>query len=305
MSYVALRFDVVAEDGDAWSDALLQAGALSVDAADPRAGTDDESPVFDERVDGERRWWPISRLTALLAAGADAATLVQHAARFAGRTVPAFETTELADQDWVRATQAQFQPIHIDENLWIVPTWCKAPVADAVNITLDPGVAFGTGAHPSTRLCLAWLRRTVTPGRSVLDYGCGSGILAIAAAKLGAHPVTGVDIDPQAVTSSTANGRQNAVHATFVGADALAAEARFDIVIANILANPLRVLAPALSQRTAADGSIALAGILVAQAADVAAAYAPWFDIGVWRIEDDWALLSGRRRPSEAAGGGP
>jgi len=304
MSYVAVRFDVEAEDGDAWSDALLQAGALSVDAADPRAGTDDESPVFDERVDGERRWWPISRLTALLAAGADAATLVQHAARFAGRTVPAFETTELADQDWVRATQEQFQPIRIDDDLWIVPTWCEPPFGSAVNITLDPGIAFGTGAHPSTRLCLAWLHHTVVPGRSVLDYGCGSGILAIAAAKLGAHPVTGVDIDPQAVSSSTANGRQNAVDATFVGVDALPAAAKFDLVVANILANPLRVLAPALSQRTAADGSIALAGILVAQAADVAAAYAPWFDIGVWRIEDDWALLAGRRR-GHAAGTGP
>ena len=301
MSYIALRFDVEAEDGDAWSDALLHAGALSVDAADPRAGTADESPVFDEHADGERRWWPISRLTALLTADADAPTLLRRAARFAGRGLPAFETTEVADQDWVRATQAQFQPIRIDEGLWIVPTWCNAPVADAVNIALDPGVAFGTGAHPTTRLCLAWLHCTVAPGRSVLDYGCGSGILAIAAAKLGAHPVTGVDIDPQAVSSSRANGRQNGVDATFAGVDALAEDARFDIVVANILANPLRLLAPALSQRTVATGAIALAGILVAQAADVAAAYAPWFDIGVWRIEDDWALLAGRRRAAAAA----
>jgi len=302
MSYVALRFDVSAEDGDAWSDALLQAGALSVDAADPRAGTLHESPVFDERVDGERRWWPVSRLTALVAADTDAEALLKRASDLAARDVPVFETTRIADQDWVRATQAQFQPIHITDDLWIVPTWCTAPVAEAVNIALDPGVAFGTGAHPTTRLCLKWLRSVVPGGSSVLDYGCGSGILAIAAAKLGAHPVTGVDIDPQAVASSIANGRLNAVDATFVDVDALPARACFDIVVSNILANPLRLLAPALAAHTAGGGSIALAGILVAQVDDVKAAFAPWFEIGLWRTEDDWALLNGIRREKAARG---
>lgn len=302
MSYVVLHFDVSAEDGDAWSDALLQAGALAVDATDPRAGTLDESPVFDERVDGERRWWPISRLTALVAADTDAETLLQHASHLAARSVPAFETTCIADQDWVRATQAQFQPIRITDDLWIVPTWCTAPIADAINITLDPGVAFGTGAHPTTRLCLAWLRSVVARGSSVLDYGCGSGILAIAAAKLGAHPVMGVDIDPQAVTSSVANGRLNGVDATFVDVDAIPGSARFDIVVANILANPLRMLAPALAARTTDGGSIALAGILVAQVDDVAMAFAPWFDMSIWRTDDDWAVVSGVRRRETARG---
>ena len=300
MSYIALHFDVSAEDGDAWSDALLQAGALSVDAADPRAGTPVEAPVFDERVDGERHWWPISRLTALVAADTDTAALLLRASRLAARSVPVFETTRVAEQDWVRATQAQFQPIHITDDLWIVPTWCTAPVGDAVNIALDPGVAFGTGAHPTTRLCLAWLRSVVSRGSSVLDYGCGSGILAIAAAKLGAHPVTGVDIDPQAVTSSSANGRLNGVDATFVDVDALPAKMRFDIVVANILANPLRMLAPALAARAVDGGSIALAGILVAQVEEVASAFAPWFDIGIWRTDDDWALLAGARREKAA-----
>ena len=300
MSYVALHFDVSAADGDTWSDALLQAGALSVDATDPRAGTLDESPVFDERVDGERRWWPISRLTALVAADTDAEALLKRASRIAARSVPIFETTRIADQDWVRATQAQFQPIRITDDLWIVPTWCTAPVADAINIALDPGVAFGTGAHPTTRLCLAWLRSVVSRGSSVLDYGCGSGILAIAAAKLGAHPVMGVDIDPQAVTSSIANGRLNDVDATFADVDALNASARFDKVVANILANPLRMLAPALAAHTVDGGSIALAGILVAQVDDVATAFAPWFDMSIWRTDDDWALLSGVRRREAA-----
>lgn len=300
MSYVALRFDVDAADGDAWSDALLDAGALSVDAADPRAGTADEAPVFDERIDGEPQWWPVSRLTALIAADVDATALLARAAGIVARDVPVSETFPVADQDWVRATQAQFHPIRIEDDLWIVPTWHAAPNADAVNIALDPGLAFGTGAHPSTRLCLAWLRKHVTPGCSVLDYGCGSGILAIAASKLGAGRVVGVDIDAQAVVASTANARLNGVDGTFIGVDALDADATFNIVVANILANPLRVLAPALCSRAAAGGSIALAGILVAQTDDVVATYAPFFELRAWRIEDDWVLLAGHRPTTHA-----
>jgi ribosomal protein L11 methyltransferase len=302
MSYVALRFDVDAADGDAWSDALLEAGALSVDAADPQAGTVGESPVFDERVDGEPQWWAVSRLTALIAADVDAATLLERAAAIVGRDVPAAGATQVADRDWVRATQAQFHAIRIEDDLWIVPTWRTAPNADAVNIALDPGLAFGTGAHPSTRLCLSWLRHNVARGASVLDYGCGSGILAIAAAKLGASRVVGVDIDAQAVASSTANARLNGIDATFTGVDALEPRATFDIVVANILANPLRVLAPALCGRTAAGGAIALAGILVSQADDVADAYARWCDLRSWRIDGDWVLLAGRRRASPVMG---
>jgi len=193
----------------------------------------------------------------------------------------------------------------IEDDLWIVPTWRTAPNPAAVNIALDPGLAFGTGAHPSTRLCLSWLRHNLAAGCSVLDYGCGSGILAIAAAKLGARVVVGVDIDAQAVAASAANARLNGVDATFLDVDALPGGATFDVVVANILANPLRVLAPALCGRTAAGGSIALAGILVAQADDVAAAYARWFDLRAWRSDDDWVLLAGRRRPATNAGGAP
>jgi len=302
MSYVSLRFDVDAADGDAWSDALLEAGALSVDAADPHAGTADEAPVFDEHIGGEPQWWPVSRLTALVAADVDATALLARAAGIVRRDVPVAETMAVADCDWVRATQAQFHPIRIEDDLWIVPTWRTAPNAAAVNIALDPGLAFGTGAHPSTRLCLSWLRHNVTAGCSVLDYGCGSGILAIAAAKLGALGVVGVDIDEQAVAASAANARLNGVAAAFLAVDALPAGATFDVVVANILANPLRVLAPALCRRTAAGGSIALAGILVAQADDVVAAYARWFDLRAWRIDDDWVLLAGRRHPTANAG---
>jgi len=292
--FIAVRFDVEAAAADSWSDRLLEAGALSVDAADPRAGTADEAAVFDEPGAAGERWWPMARLTSLLGPGADANAFLRRAAALADQAVPAYETFPVADRDWVRATQAQFGPVRIEDDLWIVPTWCAPPNRDAVNVVLDPGVAFGTGSHPTTRLCLAWLRERVKPGCSVLDYGCGSGILAIAAARLGAARVTGVDIDPQALRASAGNAEQNGVDATFVHADQLGEE-RFDIVVANILANPLRLLAPALTVRTKRDGFIALAGILAAQAADVCAAYARWVDLAAWREEDGWLLLSGRR----------
>jgi ribosomal protein L11 methyltransferase len=240
------------------------------------------------------RGWPTARLTSLLGPGTDANAFLHRAAALADAPVPAFETFAVADRDWVRASQAQFAPLRIEDDLWIVPTWCAPPNPGAVNVLLDPGVAFGTGSHPTTRLCLAWLRERVKPGRSVLDYGCGSGILAIVAARLGAAHVIGVDVDPEALRAGAGNAAQNAVDVTFVHADRLP-EGRFDIVVANILANPLRLLAPALAARTAQGGAIALSGVLATQAADVCAAYALWFDLAVWRDEDGWVLLAGRR----------
>ena len=295
--YIAVRFDVEAAAAERWSDGLLEAGALSVDAADPRAGTTGEAAVFDEPDSASERWWPTARLTSLLGPGTDPSTFLSRAAALADEPVPAYETFPVADRDWVHATQAQFTPLRIEDDLWIVPTWCAPPNPDAVNVILDPGVAFGTGSHPTTRLCLAWLRERVKPGCSVLDYGCGSGILAIAAARLGAARVTGVDIDPQALRASAGNAVQNGVDVTFMHADALP-DGQFDIVIANILANPLRLLASALTARTARGGAIALAGILAAQAADVCAVYTGSFDLAAWRDEDGWVLLSGRRNPT-------
>jgi len=296
--FVALRFDVDAGDAERWCDALLDAGAMSVDAIDPRAGTPDEAAVFAEPTGALPAWWPITRLTALLDAGIDAAAVMQSAADALTRNVPAFEILTLADRDWVRATQAQFAPIAITDRLFIVPSWCKPPRADALNIVLDPGLAFGTGAHPTTRLCLRWLAQNVAPGDSVLDYGCGSGILAVAAAKLGAARVAGADIDRQAIRASIDNARANDVRAEFALVDALAPE-RFAIVVANILANPLRLLAPALAARTCRGGRIALCGILDPQADGVIAAYAPWFEMALPRRDDDWVLLAGVRRASE------
>jgi ribosomal protein L11 methyltransferase len=267
-----------------------------VDIADAGAGTADETPVFGEPGLADAERWPIGRVTALFRSGADArAAMIEVGARL-GLAVPSHETFPVADQDWVRATQAQFAPVRVSERLWIVPSWCEAPDTGAINVTLDPGLAFGTGTHPTTRLCLEWLTRELLAGESLLDYGCGSGILAIAAAMLGAERVVGTDVDPQAIDAARANASTNRVAATFVLADALPV-ATFDVVIANILANPLRLLAPALAARVRADGRIVLSGVLGPQATDVAAAYAPWFIIDVWKTGDDgWVALSGRRR---------
>jgi ribosomal protein L11 methyltransferase len=298
MAFLALRFDAGGADAEAWSDALLETGALSVDVGDPRAGTAAELPLYAEPGEPAGALWAVARLTALFPAGADAADAIASVARRLGCAVPAHQSYPVAEQDWVRATQAQFAPIRIAEDLWIVPSWCEAPDPDAVNVALDPGLAFGTGSHPTTRLCLAWLAAQLRRGASVLDYGCGSGILAIAAAKLGAGTVVGVDVDPQAIAASRANALANGVAATFGLAGERAAKATppFDVVVANILAGPLVMLAPVLAARVKPGGRIVLSGVLDAQAADVGAVYARWFNIARWRCDGDWVALAGERR---------
>lgn len=294
MSYLALRFDAPAAAALAWSDALLEAGALSVDLSDPFAGTDDEAPIFGEPGLATEDAWALSRVNALFAADSDPAGIVAATAHDAALDVPPYEIVPVAEEDWVRNTQAQFGPIEIAPGFFIVPSWVEPPDPSALNLRLDPGLAFGTGSHPTTRLCLEWLRETIAGGESVLDYGCGSGILAIAAAKLGAGAVSGVDLDPQAVLASRANAAANGVTARFDEPDALA-PATYAVVVANILANPLMLLAPALAARVAPGGRIALSGILQAQAHDVAAAYAPWFTLAASRASEGWVLLVATR----------
>ena len=299
MAYLALRFDVDAGAADGWGDALLAAGALSVDVADPHAGTAAETPRYAEPGEPAGTLWPVSRITALFAADADWRRALDNAGTALGTPPPPHEVHPVADADWVRATQAQFTPIRITGRLWIVPTWCSPADAAAVNVALDPGLAFGTGSHPTTRLCLEWLSENLRAGEAVLDYGCGSGILAIAAAMLGAGRVDGVDIDAQAIAASRANARANHVEATFVEANRFGAGAAvgYDVVVANILANPLIVLAPLLAARLRRGGRVVLSGILAAQASAVVSAYAEWFNIAVWKAgEGDWVALAGSRR---------
>ena len=294
MGFVAVRFDTDASRAEGWSDALIEAGAASVDVSDPAAGTPEETPFYGEPGEPLAAPWPIARVEALFAAGTDVKGVLAAVARELATPLPVHETREIGDRDWVRATQAQFGPIEIDDGFFIVPTWCDPPTPNATVLRLDPGLAFGTGSHPTTRLCLQWLRATIAGGERVLDYGCGSGILAIAAAKLGAREVAGTDVDPQALLASDANAAANGVHARFVSPDRLGPGVH-DVVVANILANPLVLLAPALAARTATGGRIALSGILEPQADEVADAYARWFTLAVWRRDDGWALLTGTR----------
>ena len=300
MSYIALRFDIDADAAEVWADALMDSGALSVDIADAHAETPAEAPLYGEPGMAVTTVWPVSRLTVLFSAATDlAATLAALAA--SGRVLPPHETFSVPEQDWVRATQAQFTPLRITDALWIVPSWCDPIDPAAINLALDPGLAFGTGSHPTTRLCLKWLARELRAGETVLDYGCGSGILAIAACRLGAARVVGTDVDPQALIASRANALRNGVKPAFLSVDRLRGERMpFDVVVANILANPLVLLAPALARRVRPGGRIVLSGILDAQAAAVITAYRWWFNIGVCDSDDGWVALAGARRDENA-----
>lgn len=296
-AWIVVRFDADAEAAERWSDALLEAGALSVDLSDPQSGSAAETPVYGEPGEPSSTW-PLARVDAMFDAGHDVDAALRAVSTALGLPLPSAERRPLAARDWVRETQSQFAPIRIDRRMWIVPSWCEPVDASAINLTLDPGLAFGTGSHPTTRLCLEWLLAADVEGLSVLDYGCGSGILALAAAKLGASRVEGVDVDPQAIRASRDNARANGVLAHFDAPGELAAD-RVDVVIANILANPLILLAPALASRVRDGGRIALAGILVPQAAAVQDAYAPWFTLAPWREHAGWVLLAGTRRARE------
>jgi ribosomal protein L11 methyltransferase len=297
MAWLSVSFEVAAADVEAVTDALLEAGAASVDVADAGAGSAAWQSIYAEAGPDPPRPWRHSRVSALLAESADAGALVARACASAGIPLPRYDMRPVPERDWVQASRDQFLPLRISPRLWIVPSWHTAPDPDAVNILLDPGMAFGTGSHPTTRLCLRWLERAIHGGESVLDYGCGSGVLAIAAMKLGAASADGVDIDEQALLAARRNAMHNRVQATFhSAAETIRRPAR--IVVANILAHPLVVLAPLLARLTAARGRLALAGLLAEQAGDVRSAYEQWFEFDAPDETEGWALLSGVRRQS-------
>jgi ribosomal protein L11 methyltransferase len=281
---------------DALSDEL---GALAVSIEDADAGSDGEQPLFGEPgLPAPHGAWQHSTMRALFVdeSRASAAATLLLAQKWAhGLHLQAL--TAVPDEDWVRVTQSQFVPVQITPTFWIVPSWHQAPAAAERVIRLDPGLAFGTGTHPTTRMCLRWIASHAQPWRRVLDYGCGSGILAIGAALHGASDVDAVDIDPAAVESTRANAQANAV-VLQAGAPGLA-HGPYDLVLANILAQPLKLLAPLLVGQLAAGAPLVLAGILERQADELRAAYAPWCSIDVGDSEDGWILMTGIRGASQ------
>ena len=283
------------------SDALLDAGALSISVEDADLDTDAEQPLFGEPgTEPTTQAWQRNLLIALIPDGADPSQLLEMACADADiKKAFTWALREVPDADWVRQTQSQFGPIEVGTDILIVPSWHASERQAAqelgrITIELDPGLAFGTGSHPTTHLCLQWLSASLPTGATVLDYGCGSGILAIAAAKLGAGSVDAVDIDEQAVQSSADNARVNRVRIQAMLPDALA-PGQYEVVVANILSNPLKVLAPMLCGRVRPGGHLVLSGVLERQAEEVAAAYAPWMTMSVWKAQDGWVCLAGQK----------
>ncbi|MDR1311770.1 MAG: 50S ribosomal protein L11 methyltransferase [Burkholderiaceae bacterium] len=281
-----------------FSDALLSVGAMAVTVEDADAGTAAETPVFGEPdADSAEHVWQKSRIVALLEAGQSPEEMIVRAANVAGMpATPAFTVRHVPEKDWVRETQSQFEPIHVGKHIWIVPSWCQVPDHAGTVLRLDPGLAFGTGSHPTTCLCLEWLEQTITEGCSVLDYGCGSGILAIAASRLGAKRVEGVDIDRQALETAEKNAAENQCTIPFYLPDAFAnTDGQYDRIVANILSVPLQKLAPTLAARLRPGGMIVLSGILDWQTADLVAAYSPYLSLSVWKQCDGWVALTARK----------
>ncbi len=274
MPWLAVTLELEAAAAEALSEALLEGGAASVSIDHPTA--------------------PRVALAALFAVDAAIGPAVAAAAANCGlAAVPADSGARVEDEDWVRRSQAQFSPLRIGR-LWVGAGWHE-PLPGCTVVRLDPGMAFGTGSHPTTQLVLAFVERTIAGGERVLDYGCGSGILAIAAAKLGAAKVDATDIDPVAVETAAANAQRNEVALGLCAPEELGSGV-YDIVLANILSQPLIVLAPLLAARTGPGGRIALAGVLDSQAEEVAAAYAPWFAMTVPLRQEGWSLLEGLKK---------
>ncbi len=287
---------VVPEDAvEPVSDALDALDALSTSVEDADAMTPAEQAIFGEPgMPPPKEGWNRSRVVALFAveaAAREAAELLQAQDFFVGCSVLGVQS--VPEQDWVRLTQSQFDPVEITPTFWIVPTWHEPPEQAEQVIRLDPGLAFGTGTHPTTRMCLRWTAQHGAQGLRVLDYGCGSGILAIGASKFGAREIDAVDIDMAAVESTRLNAAAN--HAELRAALPDAAKGEYDIVLANILATPLKVLAPLLCQHVGRGGHLVLAGILTRQADELREAYAPYVSLSVHDEEDGWILMTAQR----------
>ena len=292
MPWLQVRLAITPEQADTYEDALLEVGAVSVTFMDA-----EDQPIFEPDL-GTTPLWSNTHLLALFEADTDETALLAHLQLLCGGALPEHHVERIEDQDWERSWMDGFQPMRFGQRLWIVPSWHAAPEPDAVNLLLDPGLAFGTGTHPTTALCLEWLDGQNLDNCSVLDFGCGSGILAIAALLLGAPQAAGTDIDPQALEASRDNASRNGIDPArfpvYLPADLPQQPA--DVVVANILAGPLGSLAPQITTLVKGGGRLALSGILAEQAKEVRAAYAGAFDLDPTAIKDGWVRISGVKR---------
>jgi ribosomal protein L11 methyltransferase len=291
---VELRLHCPQDQVELISDALMALDALSVSVEDADAHTDQEQALFGEpNMPAPAAGWLRSHLIALFVVEAlarDAAKLLALQPFFENSTL--LNINSVPEQDWVRLTQSQFEPVPITPTFWVVPSWHEPPAGAQWVLRLDPGLAFGTGTHPTTRMCLKWIAQHPPKGQRVLDYGCGSGILAIGAAMLGAASVDAVDIDPDAVTAAQANALTNQVDLN-LGLPEVAVGV-YPLVVANILAAPLKVLAPLLCSHVETGGSLLLAGILERQIMDIQAAYQPYLNLQVADTQEGWVLMRGQ-----------
>lgn len=297
MAFRELIFTVSEDLAENLGDALMELGALSISVSDAAVDTDEEKPLYGEPgLTPEKNAWEQSQVVALFNEDNLSTSEISQALSEEGFRVGIPTERVVEEQDWVRLTQSQFDPIQVGQRLWVVPSWHDAPNdPNAVCLAVDPGLAFGTGSHPTTKLCMQWLEEhDGLSQKTLIDYGCGSGILAIAAKRLGCGPAIGVDIDPQAVTSAKDNALRNEVSVEFFLPEEDTSNSQHDVVVANILANPLQVLAPALCQRIAPEGHIVLSGILARQADEVIETYKPWLTLHVWREYDGWVCLTGQ-----------
>lgn len=292
MSWLQLRLAITPEQAPALEDQLLDLGAVSVTFMDA-----EDQPIFEPDL-GTTPLWSNTHLLALFEADTDPDSLLQHLRLLYQAELPPHELEQIEDQDWERSWMDNFHPMRFGERLWIVPSWHAAPEPDAVNLLLDPGLAFGTGTHPTTSLCLQWLDAQALQGKTLIDFGCGSGILAIAGLLLGAEHAVGTDIDVQALEASRDNAQRNQI-----------ADDKFDlylpenmpdtpadVLVANILAGPLVSLAPRLASLVKPGGLLALSGILAEQTDEILDAYATDFELDPVANQDGWIRVSGRRR---------
>lgn len=292
MPWLQVRLAISPEQAETYEDALLEVGAVSVTFMDA-----EDQPIFEPELN-TTPLWSHTHLLALFEADTNADAVFAHLQLLTGTTLPEHHAEVIEDQDWERSWMDNFQPMRFGRRLWIVPSWHEAPEPGAVNLLLDPGLAFGTGTHPTTALCLEWLDGQQLQDTQVLDFGCGSGILAIAALLLGAQQAVGTDIDVQALEASRDNAQRNGIaddrFPVYLPADLPAQQA--DVLVANILAGPLVSLAPQLSGLVRPGGLLALSGILAEQGEEVAAAYAQDFELDPIANRDGWVRISGRRR---------